>query len=399
MRDLVDDVVMIPISIAYDQISDVTSHAAEQQGGAKEEESATWMMQTLRNLRRKYGKIYIRFGRTISLADTVPQGIDLDSEEGRLVVPKLAFEVSKRINDATPITPVSLVTLALLSRGGTGMTANETIAVLEPFLAYVKQRNLPTATPLSLDNETEAQAALESLVESDVVSQIEGPGDDVYVIETDQYLAAAYYRNTIIHFFVNTAIVEVAVAGMARDGASGVDEFMTRAFAWRALLRFDFFFDTRDEFRDAILEELALACPDGISCLEEDELSNLLAALAPFTTPAVLRPFIEAYRLVADVLVRAEPGEELTRSEIHDRALALGRQNEAKGEISTPESLSFSLFDSGIALGENSGVLDAATPPEHRERFLEDLEDALADIQALDSAGEPDQVTTHLDPK
>jgi glycerol-3-phosphate O-acyltransferase len=399
MRDLVDDVVIIPISIAYDQISDVTSHAAEQQGGAKEEESATWMMQTLRNLRRKHGKIYIRFGRTIALADTVPQGIDLDSEEGRLVVPKLAFEVSKRINDATPITPVSLVTLALLSRGGTGMTANETIAVLEPFLAYVKQRNLPTATPLSLDNETEAQAALESLVESDVVSQIEGPGDDVYVIETDQYLAAAYYRNTIIHFFVNTAIVEVAVAGMARDGASGVDEFMTRAFAWRALLRFDFFFDTRDEFRDAILEELALACPDGISCLEEDELSNLLAALAPFTTPAVLRPFIEAYRLVADVLVRAEPGEELTRSEIHDRALALGRQNEAKGEISTPESLSFSLFDSGIALGENSGVLDAATPPEHRERFLEDLEDALADIQALDSAGEPDQVTTHLDPK
>jgi glycerol-3-phosphate O-acyltransferase len=260
--------------------------------------------------------------------------------------------------------------------------------VLEPFLAYVKQRNLPTATPLSLDNETEAQAALESLVESDVVSQIEGPGDDVYVIETDQYLAAAYYRNTIIHFFVNTAIVEVAVAGMARDGASGVDEFMTRAFAWRALLRFDFFFDTRDEFREVILKELELACPEGIACLEEDELSNLLAALAPFITPAVLRPFIEAYRLVADVLVRAEPGEELTRSEIHDRALALGRQYEAKGEISTPDSLSFSLFDAGIALAENSDVLDASTPPEHRERFLEDLEDALADIQALDLAGE-----------
>jgi hypothetical protein len=50
--------------------------------------------------------------------------------------------------------------------------------------------------------------------------------------------------------------------------------------------------------------------------------------------------------------------------------------------------LSFSLFDAGIALAENSGVLDASTPPEDRERFLEDLEDALADIQALDSAGE-----------
>ena len=388
MRNLVDDVVLIPISIAYDQISDVAAHAAEQQGGSKDEESASWLVGTLRNLRRKYGQIYIRFGETISLAETMEQGIDLGSEDGRLVVPKLAFEVSKRINDATPITPVSLVTLALLSGGGAGLTVTDTIAVLEPYLAYVKQRELPTATPLSLDNEVEAKAALESLVASDVVSRVDGPGSDVYVIEKDQYLSAAYYRNTIIHFFVNAAIVEVAVAGMARDGAFGVAEFTTRAFAWRALLRFDFFFDSRDEFGDAVHEELVLACPDGDSCLDEGELEATLASLAPYRTPAVLRPFIEAYRLVADVLVRAEPAEVLTPSEIHERALALGRQYEARGEISAPESLSFALFDAGIALAENGGLLSPETPPEHRRRFLEDLEDALTDMEFLESAGD-----------
>ena len=387
LRDLVDDVILIPISIAYDQISDVAAHAAEQQGGAKDEESATWLVQTLRNVRHKYGKIYIRFGKTISLADTVEQGIDLGSEDGRLVVPKLAFEVSKRINDATPITPVSLVTLALLSQGGAGLTVGQTIAVLEPYLAYVKQRELPTATPLSLDNEEEARAALESLVASDVVSRIEGPGEPVYVIESDQHLSAAYYRNTIIHFFVNASIVEVAVAGMLRDGDSGIDEFTTRAFAWRALLRFDFFFDNRDEFREAVRRELVLACPAEDSCLEEGNLAATLASLAPYRTQAVLRPFIEAYRLVADVLVRAAPGEPLTRSEIHERALALGRQYRAQGEISTPESLSFALFDAGIALAENSGLVKPSALTEQREQFLEDLEDALADIEFLEATG------------
>ena len=387
MRDLVDDVILIPISIAYDQISDVAAHAAEQQGQKKEEESATWLVQTLRNVRRKYGLVYLRFGETISLAETVEQGIDLAAEDGRLVVPKIAFEVSKRINDATPITPVSLVTLALLSRGGGGLTVTETIAVLEPYLAYVKQRELPTAAPLSLDNEAEARAALESLVDSDVVSRIDGPGDQVYVVEKDQHLAAAYYRNTIIHFFVNAAIVEVSVAGMLKDGVFGIDEFTLRAFAWRALLRFDFFFDSREEFGAAVGEELVLACPGGEACLEEDRLEATLISLAPYSTPAVLRPFVEAYRLVADVLVRAEPGEALTPTDIHNRALALGRQYEAQGEISTPESLSFALFDAGIALAENSGVLDADTPPEQRERFLEDLEDALADIEFLAIAG------------
>jgi glycerol-3-phosphate O-acyltransferase len=172
---------------------------------------------------------------------------------------------------------------------------------------------------------------------------------------------------------------------MDRDGSTGVDEFLSRAFAWRALLRFDFFFDSRDKFRDAILEELRLECPDGVSCLERGDLGVVLAALAPYSTPAVLRPFIEAYRLVAEVLVRADSGEELARSEIQQRALDLGRQYEAQGKISTPESLSFALFDAGIALADNSGLLHPTPALAERKSFLADIEDALADIDALNS--------------
>ena len=399
LRDLVDDIVIIPISIAYDQISDVSTYAAEQRGEGKEQEGATWLVRTIGNLRKKYGAIYIRFGEVISLAERLEQGIDLTSEEGRLVVPKLAFEVANRINAATPITPVSLVTLALLSQSGRGLSVDETITVLEPFLAYVKQRDLPTTVPLSLDTSEEVHGALESLVTSDVVSRVGGLEHDLYVIGADQHLSAAYYRNTIIHFFVNASIVEVAVAGMVRDGVTGIDEFLSRAFAWRALLRFDFFFERRDEFRRAILEELDLGCPDGASCLERGEFQTVLDALSPFTTPAVLRPFIEAYRLVAEVLVRAGPGEEISASEIRERALALGREYEARGEISTPESLSFALFDAGSALAGNSGVLSASAPAEDRRQFLDDLEDALADIDALNRAGINAEVTIDDDPK
>jgi glycerol-3-phosphate O-acyltransferase len=385
IRGLVDDVVLIPVSIAYDQISDIASYAAEQQGVGKEKEGATWLVRTISSLRHKYGAIYLRFGTPISLSASVRQGVDLSAEEGRLVVPKIAFEVSKRINDATPITPVSLVTLALLSQSAAGLTVDETMTVLEPYLAYVEQRDLPTTVPLSLTTADEVRSALGALVANDVVSRIKGPADDVYVIEQDQHLTAAYYRNTIIHFFVNSSIVEVSVAGMDRDGSTGVDEFLSRAFAWRALLRFDFFFDSRDKFRDAILEELHLECPDGVSCLERGDLSVVLAALAPYSTPAVLRPFIEAYRLVAEVLVRADSGEELARSEIQQRALDLGRQYEAQGKISTPESLSFALFDAGIALADNSGLLHPTPVLSERKSFLADIEDALADIDALNS--------------
>ena len=399
LRDLVDDVVIIPVSIAYDQISDLSTYTAEQQGEGKKQEGATWLVRTITGLRKKYGAIYLRFGETISLADRLQQGIDLTSEEGLLVVPKLAFEVANRINAATPITPVSLVTLGLLSQSGKTLSVDETIAVLEPFLAYVKQRDLPTTAPLSLDTSEEVRGALESLVASDVVSRVEGLDNTVYVIGADQHLAAAYYRNTIIHFFVNASIVEVAVAGMVRDGDTGVDGFLARAFAWRALLRFDFFFQPRDEFRAAILGELSLGCPDGVSCLERGELATILDALSPFTTPAVLLPFIEAYRLVAEVLVRADEGEVLTEEEIRERSLALGREYQARGEISTPESLSFPLFDAGAALAANSGVLEAGAPAADRRRFLEDLEEALADIDTLNRLGTDTEVTIESDTK
>jgi glycerol-3-phosphate O-acyltransferase len=394
LRALVDDVILIPISIAYDQISDVTVYAAEQQGGKKEEEGATWLVRTIGGLRKKYGAIYIRFGDVISLATRLDQGIDLESEEGRLVVPKLAFEIANRINAATPITPVSLVTLALLSQPGRGLTIDETIVVLEPFLDYVALRKLPTTVPLMLATNEDVEQALQALVDSDVVSKTKGLDHDYYLIGDEQHLAAAYYRNTIIHFFVNASIVEVAVAGMVRDGVTGIDEFLTRAFAWRALLRFDFFFADRAEYREHIMAELNLGCSDGPALLEAGDFETVLEALAPFTTPAVLRPFLEAYRLVAEVLVRA-PGEELTVDEIRHRALALGREYQARGEISTPESLSFALFDAGTALAANSGVLTAETSVDDRIRFLEDLEDALADVETLDAT----RVTSNHPPK
>ena len=51
--------------------------------------------------------------------------------------------MSARINEVTPITPISLVTLALLSVGDRALTLDEVMVTLEPFLAYVTGHDLP----------------------------------------------------------------------------------------------------------------------------------------------------------------------------------------------------------------------------------------------------------------
>ena len=110
---------------------------------------------------------------------------------------------------------------------------------------------------------------------SKVVSRVEGLTNVVYVIESEQHLAAAYYRNTIIHFFVNRSIVEAAIAGMSRSGSTGIEELLARAFGWRAILKVDFFFEGRAHFRDSIIEELLLACPDGVDLVNSGDLETV----------------------------------------------------------------------------------------------------------------------------
>ena len=66
-----DDVLLIPVSIAYDQIQDVAGYAAEERGGTKQPESFGWFLRFVRALRRRYGEIYIRFGEPLSLAQAL----------------------------------------------------------------------------------------------------------------------------------------------------------------------------------------------------------------------------------------------------------------------------------------------------------------------------------------
>jgi glycerol-3-phosphate O-acyltransferase len=96
----------------------------------------------------------------------------------------------------------------------------------------------------------------------------------------------------------------------------------------------------------------------------------------------VLLPFLEAYRIVAAVISQADPNETLDAKTIAHRSLLLGRQEAAQGKTTTPESLSTELFNSGIALADNAGLLGRGDQ-EIRDEFLEDIDDALADLRVV----------------
>jgi glycerol-3-phosphate O-acyltransferase len=399
-RGLAEDVILVPVSIAYDQIQDVGDYVAEQRGGKKRKESFGWFVHVVRSLRRRLGRIHINFGDPVSLREALgPPGAghEADPDEEAIHVQKLAFEVAHRINRVTPVTPTSLLTLALLGAGQRGVTMAEIERSTGSLVDYVERRGLPvTEAPSVLRTRDGIERTIEGLIENGVVTCFREALEPVYAIVPEQCLTAAYYRNTIIHFFVNASIVELALLGAGEDGAANPrDAFFDEALRLRDLLKFDFFFAPKDEFRREIALEIAVREPEGEAILRSGPAEIRAAALRlrPLLSHRVLRPFFEGYRVVAERLVAEPVGAAFDEAAFLSSCVALGRQYELQRRISSPESVSKVVFQNGLALARNKGLVAPSTAAperieEARRRFAAEMDGVMRRIEVIESIGQ-----------
>ncbi len=388
-----EDVHLIPVSIAYDQIQDVGDYVAEQTGAAKQRESFGWFVGVIRRLRRRYGNIHIRFGAPLSLAEALgppdPEA-EPNPDEHSLTLQKLAFEVCVRINRVTPITPTSLVTFALLCTEDRALTLPETHALVHELAEAVRRRKLPTTTTVSMETPADVEAALDALVDSGVLTRYAKGTEPVYVIGPEQQLTAAYYRNSITHFFLHSAITQLALllVVQANDArADGSDLFWDEVFRLRDLFKFEFFFSPREVFRDEVTRELCELDPQWQDQLASgsDGARRLLERSRPYTAHGVLRPFAEAYRVLADVLLLPDTAG-ADGPALIDRCMGLGTQYHLQRRIRSAEAVSQVLFQTALDLAKNRGFLDNSPGRQDlRQTFARELRDLCGRINDIEA--------------
>jgi glycerol-3-phosphate O-acyltransferase len=391
-RGRAEDVQLIPVSIAYDQIQDVSEYAAEQRGVRKEKESFGWFLGVIRRLRRRYGAIHLRFGEPLSLAKALGRpdpAAEPDPDEESLAVQKLAFEVCFRINRVTPVTESSLVTLAMLGSGFRALSVGEVVQALRNILYFVRTRGLPSTGKLELDDAEEVRRALDALAENGVVTRYAEGLEPLYLIRPEQQLAAAYYRNTVIHFFLNGCIAELALLRAADDSVEDrLAEFWAEALRLRDFLKFEFFFAEKEVFRGEIARELRALDTDWEGRVRAGgrAIGGLLRRFRPFGSHRILRPFAEAYAVVGDLLERKDPEEPFDEAAFLERCLRLGRQYHLQRRIHSAASVSQVLFATALRLARNRGAVDPAPGVgERRRAFAEEIRSVVRRIEAIDA--------------
>jgi glycerol-3-phosphate O-acyltransferase len=266
---------------------------------------------------------------------------------------------------------------------------SETRRSLTNLLDNVRLRDLPTTADFDhLESDEGIEYTLNALVENDVLTRFDEGLETVYGIGDGQQLAAAYYRNTVVHFFVASAIAELAMLhAIEGPRAEFLDRFWLDVMKIRDLLKFEFFFPEKDIFCDEIRAERELTDRNWEKRIEAYELDpeEMIRRTKPFFSHRILRPFLESYRVVADQLTTLDPAEPFDEKRFLADCLGLGRQYVLQKRIHAADSISKILFQSALKLAGTRNLLGPGDIEitEARQAFAEELRDAVRRVDII----------------
>ena len=395
------DPLLVPISIMYDQlpVHEVGRMASEARGQGKEAEDVRWLVNYARGLRERLGRVYLDFGEPLPLRrrfeELRAEGVKDNQVE------RVALDVCHRINAATPVTPTAAVCIALLA-ADRALTLDEVLSTVRPLADYVAGRGWPVAGAANLTDRATLRWALRELVRSGVLTSYTGGPETVWGIGAEQHLIAAVYRNSAIHVLLVRAIAELSLLAVAESDTSAdkaaPSTLFDEALRLRELLKFDFFFAQREQFAEELAAEVAiLASPDTPNGLEatKEQALEWLANARPLVSHLVLRPFLDAYRVVGEQLAALDEDEEVVQSTLVDSCLRIGYQWTLQHILASEESVSGEMFNTALKLAAHRDLItsEALHLGKRRREFADELGEV---ARAIGRIAERDHATAAM---
>ena len=367
-----DDVLFVPIAIDYERLIEARSYARELEGGEKKKESFRGLLGAVSVLFHRYERLYVQFEEPISLrglaqarlgSRATSLSIDTDWEgeasrsstalalpgreapvepSKRRLVQALANHVAYGISRAVTITPVGVLSAALLSHVRRGITATEVARRVELLRSMAIEGEARLAKGLA-----EAPAdprlpgpigdAMRGLVALLHVKEQVAAEETIYQVADERRTMLDYHRNAVIHRYVGPALVAAAVR--ARGPHTG-EAVRGRALWLSRLFKLEFMYRVGATFDDIFAHDGALLMELSALSRVDDELRpgpdlETLDFLAEFT-----RSYLEAYRVATSTVLAVSRRAPVDRRALLREALERGRASYLSGEVVLRESLS-----------------------------------------------------------
>ncbi len=323
---------IIPISISYDLIRDVEEYATEQTGRGKGAESLRWLI--------------------------------------------------------TPITFPSLVTMSLLGSAPKALTREEVIEDITRLLGWARDRDLRVSADLDATFGEKVEALLQIMINEGIITRYDEGPEVIYGIGLNQHAVASYYRNTVIHFFVNKAIIELALLRASEnEGEGALAIFWEEIDRQRDLFKFEFFYAPTEEFHRQIREELGRYADNWEELVAQGTMGfgQLLTGMIPLVSHVTLQTYAEAYSVSATLLARMDHTESLTEEDCVTRSLNYGRQAYLQRRIGSDASIGKLLFKNAFKTLQSRNLTEAGDESltQRRQDLARDLREQLRRLELI----------------
>lgn len=379
------DLVFVPASISYDRILEDKAFLKEGSGEEKEKETLRQVIRARHFLKRRYGKIYIRFGNPVSLKEYLEgRGPSRDK-----VHRHLAFHLIRSINKVTVVTPLALVASAILTSHRGGFNQEELRETSLEYLDFVKTKNAPLAA--TLENPDEAiKLTLDLLISWKAINLLEMVEGDpaFYFVDDERKPDLEFYKNSIIHHFIHHSFAALSLLRtrneiLAEDAVEEDYRFLKNLF------HNEFIVETAPDDRSRVRSVLSDFVDAKFISREQAGEGYRITRLGYDRLPAWSRfakTYLESYWIVVQALLQKgqKPGQ---RADELKTMKYLGMKYHKLGLIDHQESISQHTFSTALDRLTEELRWDGEMPKDtlDREKKLREIGRRLHEMARLQS--------------
>ena len=350
-------VVFIPTYIGYERIMEGGTYIGELKGKPKESESLLGLLKVGRKIERIFGNVHLSFGTPLHLTDfmakfDVPENslpadrtdTPLD-DKASAMVDNIGVKVMQHINKAAVVTPVSLLSLVLLSAPKSALDEDicrEQIALYQGLAQQLPYSSDTVVTDMS------PQQIIDYGIKLKLIERIPHILGDIIQIAGKQAALLSYFRNNILHVFILLSFLAALVARNGRIERSRLDNIAMQLYPFLQSELFLYYpahglADTLNKKVDSLIAHgLIVELGDGMLSFPEAN-SRCYQQLQVLATP--VEQSLERYFMTLALLAQQGSGN-LTENEVVDLCHLLGQRLSVLYADDIPDFFDRALFTS-----------------------------------------------------
>ncbi len=339
----------VPVAITYDRLME--EYSGEVEGGSKQKERTRDLLHITKYLRRRYGRIYVRFGEPIAYQ---PKQTATETAE------ELAGEVMRSIGSNLVVTPNSLTAISLLVSPKRAVSRGDLLENAEVLAAYLRSANA-----------TFSEAFNENTLEQIISDSIAG-FERERLIETHREFSPVcyeimekgrqrlnYYKNNIIHF---TLAASFAASALISAGRKGLQHASRGDVVEKCMTLSEIFLR---EFQAGVGRISRADIEKALAYFEERGIYSSMHHLGIFK--GITANFIESYLIAISACKNMEPADE---KGLQRQMIKLGRHMLLLGKIERIEAISNPVFNHAIEMWVRFGILKAEESEKRKKTYI-----------------------------